>query len=117
MEAMTSLNLSSNTLGKLVLPAGWTDNGNGWEGASLPAGCPIYQHSDGREQKEHPGEPEGIIAVANAIKNMGVLTSLNLASTYLKAEGGKIMAEAIKVISCAIVVVSVYRFHAHLTTG
>jgi hypothetical protein len=59
------------------------------------------------------------VLIANDISDMGALTSLNLASTYLKVEDGKIMAEAIKVISCAIMVVSVYRFHAvvHLTTG
>jgi hypothetical protein len=66
MRAMTSLNLSSNAIELLVLPAGWTTEGTHWD--------PIYKHSDGREQEDHPGEPEGIIAVANAIKDMGALT-------------------------------------------
>jgi hypothetical protein len=47
-------------LGGLVLPAGWTEKGRSWN--------PIYKHSDGREQKEHPGGPEITTAVANAIK-------------------------------------------------
>jgi hypothetical protein len=47
---------------------------------------------------------------------MGALTSLNLSSNDLKAEGAKIVAETIKVANCAIVVVW-YCFHAYLTTG
>jgi hypothetical protein len=40
------LNLSSNELGELVLPAGWTKEGRSWD--------PIYKHSYGKEKKEHP---------------------------------------------------------------
>jgi hypothetical protein len=36
---------------------------------------------------------------------MGAMTSLNLASNYLRADGAKIIAEAIKVMKCAIAVV------------
>jgi Leucine-rich repeat (LRR) protein len=71
--AMTSLNLSSNALGELVLPAGWTKE--------HPYSS--YKHSDGREQKDHPGEPEGIIAVANAIKDMGALSKLDARDNYI----------------------------------
>jgi hypothetical protein len=39
----------------------------------------------------------GIIALADAINDMGALTSLNLASNELEAEGANIVAEAIKV--------------------
>jgi hypothetical protein len=46
---------------------------------------------------EEMGKPEGIIAIANVIPDMRVLTSLNLSSNCLKAEGAKIVAEAIKV--------------------
>jgi Ran GTPase-activating protein (RanGAP) involved in mRNA processing and transport len=90
MRAMTSLNLSSNALGELVLPAGWTKE--------RTRGHPkIYRHSDGREQKGHPGgEPEGIIAVANAIPNMGALTKFNISKCVLQAEGGKALATGLK---------------------
>jgi hypothetical protein len=39
-------------------------------------------------------EPDlsGIIAIANAIPNMGAMTSLNLASNELGVEGAKIIA-------------------------
>jgi hypothetical protein len=46
-----------------------------------------YEHTDGTEQNEDPGsKPEGIIALANVIPDMGAMTSLNLASNNL---GGK----------------------------
>ena len=39
----------------------------------------------------------GVVAISDAIPTMGALTSLNLASNKLKAEGVKHVAEAIKV--------------------
>ena len=89
IRAMTSLNLASSSLGELVLPAGWTKDwmyekykGNG------------YKHTDGREQKDPPegSKAEGVIAIANAIPDMGAMTSLNLASNELGVEGAKIIA-------------------------
>jgi hypothetical protein len=98
--AMTVLNLASNKLGELVLPEGWTKTGGGFSGPI------VFKHADGREQKEDPGsKPEGIIAIANAIPDMGAMTSLNLASNRLRAEGAKIVAEAIKVTKCTPVVI------------
>jgi Ran GTPase-activating protein (RanGAP) involved in mRNA processing and transport len=43
--------------------------------------------------------------LAVGIRDNGALTSLNLSSNNLRAEGGKIVAEAIKVTNCAIAVV------------
>jgi hypothetical protein len=78
MGALTSLNLANNNLGELVLPEGWTQQvnstGTGYE----------YKHIDGTVQKARPGKPEGIIAIANAIKDMGAaMSSLNLADNGL----------------------------------
>ena len=44
-------------------------------------------------------EPDfsGVIALADAVSTNGALTSLNLASNYLYAEGAKHVAGAIKV--------------------
>jgi hypothetical protein len=84
--ALTSLNLAANNLGELVLPEGWStkDKGEPWQ---------KNIHVDGREQKEDPGsKPEGIIAIANAIPNMGAMTSLNLASNKLGVKGAEIIA-------------------------
>jgi hypothetical protein len=47
----------------------------------------------------------GIIGLADAIPDMEALTSLNLSLNNLKAEGGKIVAEAIRVTNNAMAVV------------
>ena len=86
MRALSVLNLAKNNLGQLVLPKGWT------EGYDQDDGEEVYKHTDGREQMDNPGKPEGIIAIANAIPDMGALTSLNLASNMLAVEGAKIVA-------------------------
>jgi hypothetical protein len=44
-------------------------------------------------------------AVCHYPQDMGALTSLNLSLNNLKVEGAKIVAEAIKVTNCAIVVI------------
>jgi Ran GTPase-activating protein (RanGAP) involved in mRNA processing and transport len=49
----------------------------------------------------------GAIALANAMPDMGALTSLNLSSNLLKAKGAKIVAGAIKVTKCTTAVVLV----------
>jgi hypothetical protein len=46
---------------------------------------------------DYSADTSGIIAIADAIPDMGALTSLNLSSNNLKAEGAKIMAEALEV--------------------
>ena len=95
-RALTLPNLANNSLGELVLSEGWTKTRHD---RLSPV---VFKHTDGREQKDKPGKPEGIIAIANAIPNMGALTSLNLSSNNLEAKGAKIVAEAIKVTNCAI---------------
>jgi hypothetical protein len=42
----------------------------------------------------------GVITLADTIKDMGTLTSLNLAGNRLLAEGAKIVAEVIAVTKC-----------------
>jgi hypothetical protein len=84
MGALSVLNLASNNLREIVLAAGWRSKDNDdrapWVGP------------EGQEQDETPGKPEGIIAIANAIPDMGAMTSLNLASNSLGIEGAKIIA-------------------------
>jgi hypothetical protein len=70
MGSLSSLNLASNNLGTLASDDGWTMNSGGaycspegkWQGGTKP---------DGIEFK-----PLGVIAVANAIKDMRALTQL-----------------------------------------
>jgi hypothetical protein len=103
-RALSFLDISNNGIGEWVQPSGWKDTcgDDDWELDTR------YQHTDGTKQWNEPGKlPEGAIAIANAIKDMGALTSLNLSSNNLKAEGGKIVAEAIKVTNNAMGVVLV----------
>jgi hypothetical protein len=82
--ALMSLNLAGNDLGQLVLPEGW----------SGPDCNDEYEDPDGEYHQQAPAgsKPEGIIVLANAIKDMGAMTSLNLASNDLRIEGAKIVA-------------------------
>jgi hypothetical protein len=84
-RALYVLNLAENDLGALVLPEAWTED---YESDDNEA----YRHTDGREQSDNPGKPEGLIAIANAIPDMGAMTSLNLASNKLGVDGAKIIA-------------------------
>jgi hypothetical protein len=49
--------------------------------------------------------PVGVIALANAIPDMGAMTSLNLAKNSMRADGAKHIATAIKVIYCALALI------------
>jgi hypothetical protein len=77
--ALSHLNLASNGIGKLVLPEGWSEK----YGKAAVYG---YTHNDGREQKEAPAgsKPEGAIAIANAIKDMGALTKLDISNNNIE---------------------------------
>jgi hypothetical protein len=79
------LNLADNKLGELVLPEGWQETG-----------YKKWTHSDGSEAAENTGKPAGIIAIANAIPDMGALLVLSLKGNGLRAEGGRALAELLK---------------------
>jgi hypothetical protein len=78
--ALPALNLADNNLGKMVPPEGWS---YGYHGDY--SGNKFYKHTDGREMKS--GTPEGMtsgaIVIADAMPDMGALTSLNLANNGL----------------------------------
>jgi hypothetical protein len=86
-RVLSILNLAENYFGDLVLPAGWTEEDYDDDDEEE-----VYRHTDGREQRDRPGKPEGIIAIANAIPDMGAMMSLNLASNDLGVEGAKFIA-------------------------
>jgi hypothetical protein len=106
MRALTVLDVSNNQIGFLA-HAEWSDTG---QGGSYTTGR-RYQHVDGRKQDDKPEgvefKPLGVIILADAIKDMGAMTSLNLASNELGAEGAKIVAEAIKVTKCTPAIILV----------
>jgi Ran GTPase-activating protein (RanGAP) involved in mRNA processing and transport len=76
MGALSILNLASNSLGEIVLAEGW----------SYDVYNASYKHADGHKQKEKPGKPEGIIAIANAIPDMGALAKLDISRNHIGAE-------------------------------
>jgi hypothetical protein len=78
MRALSVLNLAKNNLGELVLPEGWTKDFN-FDTFKL-----LYKHTDGREQKDQPCKPEGIIAIANAIPDMRSLTKLDISNNNME---------------------------------
>jgi hypothetical protein len=65
----------------------------------------ISNNSLGRTDGVAITDMSGLIALADAIPDMRAMTSLNLASNVLRAEGAKIVAEAIKVIMCTPAVI------------
>jgi hypothetical protein len=71
-RALSELNLASNNLGALVLPEGWTKKDEHFDRTWQE----VFTHADGTKQIEHPGKPEGIIALANAIPDMGALSKI-----------------------------------------
>jgi hypothetical protein len=81
---LTSLDISNNDLGELVLPEEWTKG----HGAYYPYDVE-YTHADGRKQMENPGIPEGIIAIADAIRDMRALTKLDASDNSMFGEDNK----------------------------
>jgi hypothetical protein len=55
-----------------------------------------FVHTDGRVQGENPSKPNGIIAIANAIPDMGALLHFDISDNDIKADGGKALVEALK---------------------
>jgi Ran GTPase-activating protein (RanGAP) involved in mRNA processing and transport len=89
--ALLVLSLASNNLGAIV---GWTHHPR--KRAEYR-----YKHSDGRHQEQLPdgdelGRPEGTIALANAIKDLGLaLMVFDISNNALCTAGGMILAEAL----------------------
>jgi Ran GTPase-activating protein (RanGAP) involved in mRNA processing and transport len=102
---LTHLNVSSNNLGEVVLAPGWKRQPKGIN--------PLYYQEGAKKGQFHPPPgcgPLGIISLADAIRDNGAMTSLNLASNSFGDEGAKIVAEAIKVNKCVVAVVTVFMF-------
>jgi hypothetical protein len=89
-RALSVLSLASNNLGELVLPQGWSED---WK---ADYSAQEYTHTDGSKQDQHPGKPEGIIALAIAISDMRALLILNMSKNSMKgAEAGKALGDAL----------------------
>jgi hypothetical protein len=59
-----------------------------------------WKHTDGRTQERKPAEgevkPEGIIAIANAISDMGAMLSVNLLQNRIGVDQAKALASILK---------------------
>jgi Leucine-rich repeat (LRR) protein len=87
MEALTSLNISDNDIGKLSPDAAKLDAA-GSKFKKAKSGNMTY-FKDGKGQREAPTEcnsPLGTIALANAIPDMRALTKLDISRNYIGAE-------------------------------
>ena len=87
--ALTSLNISDNSIGELVPVKGWKSKDND--------GMAPWIGPDGQEKTEDPSkEPAGAIALAEAIRNNGALVKLTMGDNKLNgAEAGKALSNAI----------------------
>ena len=75
--AMSILDVSNNNIGQLVCP-------DGWKSKDDDDAAPWLRIADGHEQDEHPGKPEGLIALAEAINSAsGALSELNISGNAL----------------------------------
>jgi hypothetical protein len=96
--AMTSLDLANN---RIVAESANIYIGNIFQEGELVdcegVQCPVVYACSSYYRV---AQLHGIIAISNAIPGMGALTSLNLSSNWLDAEGAKIVAKAIKVTMC-----------------
>jgi hypothetical protein len=77
--------LADNNIGEIVPPDGWTKRRPKSHEEMSAYGEKMFVHTDGTKQKEVPSgsKPEGVIAVANAIRDNGSLASLNLAANLI----------------------------------
>jgi hypothetical protein len=73
-----------------VLPEGWTKTRDG------PVSPFVFKHADGREQKDDPSKPEGIIAIASAIPDMGAISSVNLLQNEIGIDQTKALVSMLK---------------------
>ena len=99
---MTSLDISSNSIGLIdIFPDGWRSKHNN--------GRAPFVHTDGRKQNAVPNgaKSSGVVAIANAIPDMGAMTSLNLASNriclYGNMDGIKAIFSAVQVLAIILV--------------
>jgi Leucine-rich repeat (LRR) protein len=93
MGALTTLDMSNNNIGQLVLAEGWSTD-------YIPSytGNDKYTHSDGRKQATGPDGScaEGFIALASAIPDMRALTKFDISKNDLRAAGGMALTAGLK---------------------
>jgi hypothetical protein len=90
-RTLTSLDVSNNNLGDLVLPGGWVHDPHCF-GLNLHG----YTHTaDGTHAKFRPGKPEGVIAVIDALLSSS-LSSVNLLENNISIKDAHTLANILK---------------------
>jgi hypothetical protein len=86
MGALTALNISNNLLTKGVLKSypGYTVAGS------------RYKDEWGRKNGDYNINMEGVVALGDAIRDNGAMTSLDVSNNMLYAKGTALLAEALK---------------------
>jgi Leucine-rich repeat (LRR) protein len=89
MRAMTSLNVSNNSIGLPVPPAGWNYQSNR---------SPAFRSPDGKYQHDPPSGTTypGVGAIANAIRDMGAILSVNLLENDIGVEQARALVIILK---------------------
>ena len=91
---LTNLNICDNNIGQLVMPEGWS------EVLKSDYSVMEYSHTDGRRQDQHPGKPDGVVALADALKTNRALVKLNLSRCWLRgADAGKAIGDMLATIT------------------
>jgi Leucine-rich repeat (LRR) protein len=85
MGALSSLNLAENSLGELVIPAGWKETVFKEE----------WIHSDGTKVTVRPSKVTVARALSTALKRTSNLKELNISSNGFRADDAKILADGI----------------------
>eukprot|EP00935_MAST-01C_sp_MAST-1C-sp1_P000241 g241.t1 len=110
MGALTSLDLSNNSLGAYNKGYGWISDISGVTAlAAAILECRALTSLDMSENElcglDRDGngtyDASGVIALADALKNNGALTSLNLAATSLNTDSKRVVSEALRHCSLA----------------
>jgi hypothetical protein len=56
----------------------------------------VFVHTAGQKQKENPGKPMGLIALANVIPDMGAISSVNLLQNKIGIDQAKALASLLQ---------------------
>jgi hypothetical protein len=89
--AMKILDISTNCIGEMTCPEGWSEESYAGEYAQS-----TYQHIDGRLQVSPPegARAEGVISLANAIPDMRAMTKIDVRNNSIGSEGKRALKKA-----------------------
>jgi hypothetical protein len=96
MGALTSLDLSNNNIGQLVMSDGWQFDEDADEYWKEVDGEEIVETQIPAGEQLATESPVGAIAIANAVEDMGAISSVNVLGNGLGKEGAEVLGSAWK---------------------